>query len=96
MKSYKISEKAILDLEGIWFYTLNNWSAEQADRYYNLLIHEFEYLAFNPESSQNKDYIKGYRSSQVKSHLIFYKIANQETIEIIRILHHMMDVDHKF
>jgi len=28
---YRISEKAISDLEKIWFYTFNKWSKEQAD-----------------------------------------------------------------
>jgi toxin ParE1/3/4 len=29
-----ISEQALKDIENIWLYTLENWSAEQADRYY--------------------------------------------------------------
>lgn len=39
--SYRISEKAIKDLNEIWLYTLETWSQEQADRYYHLLIEEF-------------------------------------------------------
>jgi len=34
---------------------------------------------------------KGYRVSQVKSHLIFYRKADDGVIEIVRILHQRMD-----
>ena len=43
--AYRISQKAISDLEEIWLYSCTTWSKEQADRYYELLIHEFEYVA---------------------------------------------------
>ncbi len=33
---YKISQEANRDIENIWIYTLENWSLEQADRYFNL------------------------------------------------------------
>ena len=37
---YSISEKANQDIEKIWLYTFENWSLEQADRYYNLILDE--------------------------------------------------------
>ncbi|WP_436414160.1 type II toxin-antitoxin system RelE/ParE family toxin [Petrimonas sp.] len=40
--NYKISRQALLDIENIWLYTFENWSIEQADRYYNLLMNEIE------------------------------------------------------
>ena len=36
----------------------------------------------------------GYRSSKVKSHLIFYRVVN-DTIEVIRILHELMDIENR-
>ena len=39
---YRISEKAITDLENIWLYSYKNWSNKQADRYHNLIIREIE------------------------------------------------------
>lgn len=92
---YKISLAAQQDLENIWLYTFENWSAEQADRYLNLLIDEIAYLAKKPESGKDFGHIrKGYFRSQIKSHLIFYKVNNQQKlIEIIRILHQKMDID---
>ena len=92
---YRISHEASLDIEQIWLYTFENWSIEQADRYFNLIMDEIEYLAENTESG--KDYSKvrsGYFSSRIKSHFIFYKIdSKNDWIEIIRILHQQMDID---
>ncbi len=92
---YKISKEAGRDIENIWLYTIEKWSIEQADRYFNLIMDEIEYLAKNPKSG--KDYSKvrkGYFRSQVKSHFIFYKINRKnEEIEIIRILHQQMDIE---
>jgi toxin ParE1/3/4 len=59
---YRISEKAIEDLEKIWLYTLKKWSLEQADRYHSLIINEIEYIADNFNLSRKIDYIRsGYR-----------------------------------
>lgn len=69
--TYRISEKAVHDLEDIWLYTSKTWSQEQADRYYKLLIDEIEYVAKNFESGKSMEHIKhGYRASKVKSNLI--------------------------
>jgi len=57
INKYRISEKAINDLEKIWLYTLNKWSREQADRYHNLIINEIEYLADNCDLYRRLDYI---------------------------------------
>ena len=92
---YKISQEASRDIENIWLYTIEKWSIAQADRYFNLIMDEIEYLAKNPKSG--KDYSKvrkGYFRSQVKSHFVFYKINwKKEEIEIIRILHQRMDIE---
>ena len=34
----------------------------------------------------------GYRVTKIKSHLIFYKKAEDDIVEIIRILHQRMDI----
>ncbi len=85
---FELSEKANEDLENIWIYTYENWSQEQADRYYNLILNEIEYIAENFESGKSFEQIRqGYRASKVKSHLIFYRQSKRNTVEIIRILH---------
>lgn len=93
MNKYRISDAAIIDLDKIWLYTLETWSADQADRYYNLLIEEIKYIATDFESGKEMNHIKsGYRAAKVKSHVIFYKKADDGIIEVIRILHQMMDI----
>jgi len=93
---YSISEKANQDIEKIWLYTFENWSIEQADRYYNLILDEIEFISENFESGKSADYIKkGYRSSIVKSHIIFYKKSKRNSIEIIRVLHQKMDIENR-
>jgi len=96
IRRYRISEKAVTDLEKIWLYTLNKWSLEQADRYHNLIINEIEYIADNFNLSRRMDYVRsGYRMSKVKSHLIFYKKNEDDIIEVIRILHQNMDIENR-
>ena len=38
MAEYKLTNKAVEDLNDIWEYTIEKWSEEQADKYYNLLL----------------------------------------------------------
>lgn len=92
---YKISKQAENDLENIWLYNFEEWSQEQADYYYDLIIDEIEYISKNPKSGKDYNEIrKGYFRSRVKSHFIFYRInLKEEKIEIIRILHQQMNVD---
>ena len=95
MITIKLSKEAASDLEKIWLYTFENWSIEQADRYYNLLLDELEYLAANPTSGKDYSHVrKGHLCSKVKSHFIFYKInLKKNELEVIRILHQQMDIE---
>ena len=96
MASYIISEEALKDIDNIWLYTAENWSLEQADRYYNLTFDEIEYISENFEVGRNIGRIrKDYRFSKVKSHLIFYKKSQSGKIEIIRILHENMNIENR-
>ena len=92
---YQISKQAEIDLENIWLYTFEEWSIEQADYYFDLIMNEIEYISENPKSGKDYNEIrKGYFRSRVKSHFIFYRINfKEENIEIIRILHQQMDVE---
>jgi toxin ParE1/3/4 len=93
--SFAISKKAVSDLEEIWLYTVEKWSVEQADRYYNLIVDEINYICKNINSGKPMEHVrKGYRASKVKSHIIFYRILNN-TVEVIRILHERMDIENR-
>lgn len=89
---YRISQEAIKDLKNIWVYTLNKWSKEQADRYYDLIISEIEFIADNYMTGKSVEQTrKNYRVTKIKSHLIFYRKVENDIVEIIRILHQRMD-----
>ena len=88
-------EEAIQDIEEIWFYSFSKWSREQADRYYSLIMKEIDFIATKPESGKTLDHLrKGYRSTKVKSHYIFYRFNSNE-LDIIRILHENMDIPNR-
>jgi len=91
----KISKEAEKDLEKIWLYTFENWSIEQAEKYLNLIFDEIDYLCLKPNSGIDFGNIrKGYWRSKVNSHFIFYKVNNkQNELEVIRVLHEMMDIE---
>ncbi len=94
---FKLSVKAEDDIEGIWLYTFENWSLEQADRYVNLIFDEIEYVAANPNAGKDYSHVrKNYRFSKVKSHLVFYRLAEKEkVVEIIRVLYERMDIENR-
>jgi len=96
IQSYRISAEALKDLEKIWVYTYHKWSADQADRYYALIIDEIEHLKMNFFSGKSMEHVReGYRSVKIKSHLIFYRLYDEKRMEIIRVLHQSMDVDNR-
>ena len=93
MKKYRISQQAISDLNEVWLYTLRKWSKEQADRYYQQIINEIEFISDNfyvGKLAENTR--KNYRVVQINSHLIFYRKTENKLVEIVRILHQRMDI----
>lgn len=91
--NYDISKQALSDLNKIWIYTFHKWSKKQADRYYDLIIGEIEFISDNFLAGKSVEQTrKNYRVTKIKSHLIFYKKVENEIVEIIRILHQRMDI----
>ncbi|MBC7642553.1 MAG: type II toxin-antitoxin system RelE/ParE family toxin [Flavobacterium sp.] len=96
MAEYIISKKALEDLNNIWIYTAENWSNEQADRYYNLIMDEIEFVVENFETTTDFGSIrKDYIYSKVKSHLIFCKRIENTQMEVVRILHEKMRIKNR-
>ncbi len=93
MAKYYLTKKAIDDLTKIWNYTYEEWSEQQADKYYNMLIDNFKVIAENP--NLGKSYLAitptlfGFKAAK---HIIFYRKINDNEVEITRILHEMMDL----
>jgi toxin ParE1/3/4 len=92
---FKITNAAVRDLENIWVFTKKTWTEQQADRYYQLIVDEIQFIVKNPYMGTPYEQIRaGYRATKVKSHLIFYKL-HQDQVEIIRVLHVRMNfLDH--
>jgi toxin ParE1/3/4 len=96
MSEYIISEKALEDINTIWIYTAENWSVEQADRYYNAIIDEIEFIVQKFELARDFEKIrKSYKYSKIKSHLIFFKKNKSNEIEVVRVLHERMDIENR-
>lgn len=53
-----------------------------------------EYIASQPSIGKRYDSVRmGYRGFQVQSHIVFYRQTDDETVQIIRVLHKRMDLD---
>ena len=49
MAKYRLSNKAVLDLESIWDYTVEKWSENQAELYFNQIIRTCSEIAKKPK-----------------------------------------------
>lgn len=97
MAKYHLTNKAVEDLADTWNYTFEEWSENQADKYYLLLLDSCKEVAENPNLGKQYDNVTdqllGYKSNE---HILFYQIISSNEIEIIRILHGRMDLKSKF
>lgn len=94
MTPYRLTKLAQSDLEGIWRYTVVQHSPNQADKYLDGLLTCFEAIATNPAKGKSIDAVrKGYKKLSYGKHNIFFRIATDEIIEIIRVLHVRMDIE---
>ena len=93
MVKFYLTKKAVEDLNDIWNYTVENWSENQAEIYYSLLINSCQVLANNPNQGKSYELVErnvlGFKTGQ---HIIFYRIVIEQEIEVVRILHGMMDI----
>lgn len=97
MATYFFSNKAIEDLADIWDFTVSEWSENQAEKYYNLIMASCMDLANNPQLGKAYEVLSlrvlGYKCGQ---HIIFFRETSKNEIEIERILHGMMDLNVKY
>jgi len=96
MAKYQFTRRALNDLTEIWDYTVREWSENQAEKYYNLIIASCMDLASNPKLGKSHEILSlnvfGYKCGE---HIIFYRKVSEDEIEIERILHGMMDLKSK-
>ena len=97
MGKYKLTNRATRDLSIIWNYTFDNWSENQADKYYAELLIEFERISNDQQIGRNYAGVaKSLFGHRINKHIIFYRIVDAELVEITRILHERMDLKMHF
>lgn len=93
MSDYKLTQKAVEDLNNIWEYTCEKWSESQADEYYKILLETFQRIANNPNLGKYYEELdSNIYVFRLQQHIIFYRKINQKSMEIVRILHGKMDL----
>ena len=93
---YRLTPEAELDLRGIWSYTRDTWGQQKANDYLRQIKTCLDVLCGHPEMGRLRNEIRtGYRSMVQAQHVVFYRI-NDEQLEVVRILHHRMDMKELF
>lgn len=96
MAKYVLTNKAVEDLTGIWEYTMEKWSEQQADKYFKLLLGSCQDISNNPELGKNYYGItKDLYGLKTNRHIVFYRKRINQPVEITRILHERMDLKNR-
>ncbi len=96
MAQFKLTNNAVKDLSDIWNYTFDVWSESQADKYYKLILNACAAIAKKPQLGKVYGEIyQDLRGRKASKLIIFYRIVEDKSIEIKRILHERMDLKHK-
>jgi toxin ParE1/3/4 len=96
MTKYFLTKKAVDDLTDIWNYTKDEWSEKQADKYYYYLLDSCQEVADNPKLAKQYEVVaQGLLGIRANRHIIFFRVLSKTEIEVIRILHGMMDLKSK-
>lgn len=91
-----LRQKAIEDLKAIWNYTHENWSAKQADKYYETIKLACIGISENPEVGKKYDGIHpNLLGLKCQKHIVFYKQVIHNKVEVVRILHQQMDLGNR-
>lgn len=94
MSRYVLSPAARADLEDIWDYTSDRWDLDQAEAYVRGLQRAIERAAEDPRVGRSCDEVRpGYRKLAAGSHTLYYRLTDDGTVDIVRILHQRMDAD---
>ncbi len=97
MAQFKLTNYAVKDLSDIWNYTFDAWSERQADKYYKLILDACAAVSKKPQHGKAYEEIyPNLKGKKTSKHIIFYRILEDKSIEITRILHERMDLKNKF
>ena len=87
MIKYKLSNVVKEDLVRIHHYGVKNFGMVQADKYFDSFFECFEIIAENPYSFESVSFIKkDYRRCVCGSDSIYFRINNNEDVEIMAIV----------
>lgn len=96
MTAFRLTPRALRDLDAIADYTMTTWGERQTEKYISELQERFRWLAQHPKVGRARDEIgDGYRSYPHSAHVIFYVIDGAD-IAIIGVPHGAMDVEAYF
>jgi toxin ParE1/3/4 len=91
-----LRQAAIDDLTNIWNYTFQEWSENQADKYYTAIKFACNEIGENPDIGKIYNGIsKSLLGLKSGKHIIFYHQISKDEVEIIRILHERMDLKNR-
>jgi len=96
VSSYKLTPRAVSDLDAIADYSLEHWGAAQTQSYLEQMTARFQWLADNPGTGRQRDDVaEGYRSFPEGKHVIFYVVL-ADGIAVIGLPHAAMDLSSLF
>ncbi len=85
-RQYRLTPRALVDLEDIWRYTAEQWSIEQADRYVDELTQVFQAIAALPLLARERmEFDPPVRIHVHGSHLVVYTVYDDH-VAILRLL----------
>jgi len=93
---YRLTPRALSDLDAIADYSLERWGREQTERYLHGLTERMALLAEMPSLGRDRsDVAAGYRSFPEGRHPVFY-IEIEAGIAVLGMPHATMDVAARF
>lgn len=91
MTTWRLSHKARADLRGVWSFTADHWSVDQADRYIDQIFAACRSIAAMPGLGSDAGTIRaGYRKISAGSHVLNFR-RERGAVLIVRVLHQRMD-----
>lgn len=86
MAGYRLSNRAIADLDRLYEFGIQRFGLYQADRYFDGLVVRFQEIADNPQLAPAVEHIlPGLRRCVYFSHSIYY-LQGEDGVRIVRIL----------
>ena len=94
MARLRVTVEAQADLGKIASYTQKKWGVAQRNVYLQQLEQSFSRITSHPSIGRACDHVRqGYRYLRVGQHLVFYRIAHDKSVEVIRVLHKAMFIE---